>query len=49
MESRTKRPTLRERMAVLETNMEWMKKQQYLILSMQVSLIVGLIIAILKR
>ena len=42
------RTTNAERLARLETNMEWVKKQQYLLLSMQLSMIVALIIQFIK-
>jgi uncharacterized membrane protein YeiH len=41
--------TIKERLTGLETNMEWVKKQQYLLLSMQLSMLVALIIQFIKR
>jgi hypothetical protein len=39
---------IKDRLTRLETNMEWVKKQQYMLLGTQLSMIVALVLTFLR-
>jgi hypothetical protein len=39
---------IHDRLTRLETNMEWVKKQQYMLLGMQLSMITGLVLMFIR-